>query len=270
MRVIVTRPEREAQAWVQALVQNGQEAVALPLIDINPMPDSSAVRAAWRQMDEYAALMFVSGAAVEHFFAAQASTGKSPELPGGLQTRFWGTGPGTAAALQRHGVDAARVDAPARDAGQFDSEALWDVVRARVKPGSQVLIVRGGDGAHDAAAPLAAAGAGFGRDWLAQRLGEAGVQVEFLLAYWRGAPVFSAAQLATTRQAADDGSVWLFTSAQAVANLLACLPLQSWAGARALVTHARIASAARSAGFGVVWESRPSVLDVVASIESNR
>ncbi len=270
MRVIVTRPEREARAWVQALGQSGLEALALPLIEIHAMPDTGAICAAWRQIGDYAALMFVSGAAVEHFFAAQASSGGGPDLPVGLQTRFWGTGPGTAAALQRHGVDAELVDAPARDAGQFDSEALWDVVEACVKPGDRVLIVRGGDGAEGPASPLATASAGFGRDWLAQRLGGAGARAEFLLAYWRGAPVFSATQLATARQAASDGSVWLFTSAQAIANLLACLPLQSWGGARALVTHARIASAARTAGFGVVWESRPSVTDVVASIESNR
>ena len=33
-RVIVTRPEREARAWVQALAGHGLDAVALPLIDI--------------------------------------------------------------------------------------------------------------------------------------------------------------------------------------------------------------------------------------------
>ena len=270
MRVIVTRPEREAQAWVQALAQRGVEALALPLIVIHPMPDTSALRSAWRQLGDYAALMFVSGAAVEHFFALEASSGYGGGLPGGLTTRFWGTGPGTAAALLRHGVDAALLDAPARDAGQFDSEALWDVVHARVQSGDRVLIVRGGDGAQDPVMPLAGAGSGFGRDWLAQRLVQAGARVEFLLAYWRAAPVFSAAQSAMAQHAASDGSVWLFTSAQAVANLGTCLPPRSWAGARALVTHARIASAARTAGFGVVWESRPSVSDLVASIESNR
>ena len=70
--------------------------------------------------------------------------------------------------------------------------------------------------------------------------------------------------------AANDGSIWLFTSALAVANLRACSPRQSWADASAIATHPRIADAARAAGFGGVWESRPGVSEVVASIESIR
>jgi uroporphyrinogen-III synthase len=46
------------------------------------------------------------------------------------------------------------------------------------------------------------------------------------------------------------------------------LPAQTWESARAVTTHPRIAKAARSAGFGVVWESRPTLDAVVASIES--
>lgn len=268
MRVIVTRPEREAHAWAQAMVQRGLEVSVLPLIDIHPTPDTSALCAAWRQLGDYVALMFVSAAAVEHFFTLRASCGVPGDIPGVLKARFWGTGPGTRAALLRQGVDPVRIDAPAHDGGQFDSEALWRVVQVQVRPGDRVLIVRGGDKPQDPAAAAGTAGAGFGRDWLAQRLIQAGAQVEFVLAYWRGAPVFNQLQRETARDAASDGSVWLFTSARAVANLLACLPGQRWAGARALATHARIANAARAAGFGVVWESRPSVSDVVASIES--
>jgi uroporphyrinogen-III synthase len=62
--------------------------------------------------------------------------------------------------------------------------------------------------------------------------------------------------------------VWLFSSSEAVANLRALLPDQSWQQARAVATHPRIAQAARDAGFAVVCESRPALADVVASIES--
>jgi uroporphyrinogen-III synthase len=70
------------------------------------------------------------------------------------------------------------------------------------------------------------------------------------------------------RQAATDGSVWLFSSAQALANLRRLLPGQDWSGARAVATHPRIAAAVRNAGFGVVCESRPVLAELVASIES--
>ena len=69
MRVIVTRPEGDAQRWVRDLVALGHEAVALPLIQIAPSPDAQAVIRAWQALDRYVAVMFVSGNAVQYFFA---------------------------------------------------------------------------------------------------------------------------------------------------------------------------------------------------------
>ncbi|MDQ3273162.1 MAG: uroporphyrinogen-III synthase, partial [Pseudomonadota bacterium] len=59
-------------------------------------------------------------------------------------------------------------------------------------------------------------------------------------------------------------SVWLFSSSEAVGHL----PPGDWSQGRALATHPRIAEAARAAGWGVVVESRPTLADIVASIES--
>ena len=66
------------------------------------------------------------------------------------------------------------------------------------------------------------------------------------------------------------GVAWLFSSSQAVAHLTELLPAQDWRSARAVATHPRIAQAARSAGFGVVCESRPSLDAVAAALESFR
>jgi uroporphyrinogen-III synthase len=60
----------------------------------------------------------------------------------------------------------------------------------------------------------------------------------------------------------------LFSSSEAIGNLVQAVPQQSWKQAKALATHPRIAQAARKAGFAVVCESRPTLADVVASIES--
>ena len=92
--------------------------------------------------------------------------------------------------------------------------------------------------------------------------------MEFLVAYRRCVPVLGARERSIAEQASRDGSIWLFTSSQAITNLSAGLPQLDWAKASALATHARIAAAARAAGFGVVRQSRPSIADVVASIES--
>ena len=65
-------------------------------------------------------------------------------------------------------------------------------------------------------------------------------------------------------EAATDGSVWLFSSSEAVGHL----PAADWSQARAVATHPRIAEAVRAAGWGVVVESRPALTDILASIES--
>lgn len=262
MRVIVTRPEPECSQWVGVLQGRGQDAVALPLIELGATSDDAPVTDCWRKLARYDAVMFVSGAAVQHFFSRRPAQPLPAHKGRAGAPRFWATGPGTVAALLRQGVDTASIDAPDAGNGQFDSEALWVVVGQRVQPGQHLLIVRGAD------ASVASAAQGAGRDWLATTLEQAGASVDFVVAYQRRAPCWSTAEVDLARAAAQDGSVWLFTSSQAIRHLAVCLAGQPWGAARALATHGRIAQAARDAGFGVVWESRPRIEDVVASIES--
>lgn len=263
MPIVVTRPEPECTQWVRSLAARGLTSLALPLVCIGPVRDATAVQRCWQQLGLFNAVMVVSGAAANHFFALRPAGASTP--PG---TRFWAPGPGTVAALVRQGVVLAQVDAPRADSGQFDSEALWRVVGPQVRPGWHVLIVRGGDDGGGEAPPDRVPSEGSGRDWLACRLEEGGARVERVMAYERTAPTWSDEQRARARAAATDGSVWLFTSSQAIGHLLAQLPEQRWQQACALATHPRIALAAREAGFGVVRESRPRLEDVVASIES--
>ncbi|WP_431097838.1 uroporphyrinogen-III synthase [Polaromonas aquatica] len=276
-RVIVTRPLHDAQHWVQQLREGGFAAEALPLIDIAPASDAEAARHAWRSLNSYVACMFVSGNAVEYFFKqkmvlAQAKTGQVAtktianndwSLPASL--RFMAPGPATVAALLAAGVPAAKIDAPAADAAQFDSEALWAVVGQRDWQGRRVLVVRGES--HEAG------GVSSGRDWIARQWQAAGAEVDFVGVYQRRAPVFTDAQVQRARAASTDGTVWLFSSSEAVANLTDAPALAGvdWRRARAVATHPRIEEAVRAAGWGVVVASRPALKDIrdtLASIES--
>ena len=263
-RVIVTRPARDATRWVHSLTQRGLPAEALPLIRIEALPVSSALQQTWRDIASFAALMFVSGNAAEAFFAsneASAHTGQAQtaiDFIANEGPRCMAPGPGTVAALRAAGIPDSRIDSPALDAGQFDSEALWSVVAGQPWQGRRVLIVRGqGAGAE-------MAGASNGRDWLARQLSAAGALPEFIAVYQRSAPLFTSQQRKTMAEAAVDGSVWLFSSSEAVGHL----PAGDWSRARAVATHPRIAEAVRAAGWGVVAESRPALDDIVASIES--
>ena len=260
MRVLVTRPSREAQSWLQALKAAGHESIAMPLIDIEAVADGQALSVAWQHISQYQAIMFVSANAVDFFFAARPQSVPLMFSQPGTLPRAWATGLGTSRALAIRGASAACIDTPKPDSLQFDSEALWAEVQGQVSAGRHFLIVRGDD--------AGALASGSGRDWLAQRIQEAGGAVDFAVAYCRQVPAFTQAQQDRVHSASTDGSVWLFSSSQAVANLANGFPRLSWAQARAVGTHPRIAQTARSHGFGVVCESRPTLTDVIASIES--
>lgn len=262
MRIIVTRPEREALAWTEQLQARGLNAVALPLIAIGPAPGND-LRQCWDTLHSFDAVMFVSSNAAQYFFESKQALAPVPWSQIAPKTRAWSPGPGTARTLLAAGVPPHVLDTPPPDAGQFDSEALWDVVHSQVRPGHRTLVVRGQEGDADATPH-----AGTGREWLARQLAAAGGSVDFTVAYTRHAPQFTPPQHQTALAAAGDGSVWLFSSSQAVQHLQQWLPGQSWQAARAIATHPRIAQAAEQAGFGVVRASRPTLDAVVASIES--
>ncbi|MBS0342293.1 MAG: uroporphyrinogen-III synthase [Proteobacteria bacterium] len=249
-RVLVTRPQREALRWALALRQRGIDAHALPLLAIEALADDGALRDMRTRAGGFDAWMFVSAAAVEHFFEQGV---QGPQGP-----RCWCTGPGTAGALRAAGVPEARIDVPAPGSGQFDSEALWQIVQPQVRPGFRVLFVRGAD----------AGGQPAGRDWLSRHVADAGARQETVATYRRVPPTWSDEARRVAEAAARDGSVWLFSSSQAIANLREALPAADWSGALAVATHPRIAQSASAAGFGRVRASSPELDALIASIES--
>ena len=157
---------------------------------------------------------------------------------------------------------------PAPTAQSLDSEALWLQVESQIQAGTRILIVRG-DKATESADGLAASSAkGQGRDWLAVQLQSRGAEVDYVVAYARRPPQWSAEQRAIVAQSLLGKDVWVWSSAEALGNLLAAFPGQTWAEAKAVATHARIAQAARLAGFGKVALARPGLAALCASIES--
>jgi uroporphyrinogen-III synthase len=244
----VTRPAAQAAVWVDRLRATGIDAEALPLIAIVPVADRDQLTAAWTGLSARRLVVFVSSNAVVHFFAA-----RSPGLawPAGVVAAA--PGPGTADALRESGVPQAAIVAPASDAQQLDSESLWARLQGRDWRGASVLIVSGEGG----------------RDWLAERLRQAGATVESLPAYRREAPVFAGdSALCLTQALADAAVVWLFSSAEAIANLERAAGAGRFARSRAVATHPRIAERARAAGFGRVVEAGPRFDAVVACIQS--
>ena len=265
--VVVTRPQPEAHAWVAALRDRGWPAILLPLLAVTPPADArerealNQARAGWWRFD---ALMFVSGAAVQHFFGdGRLATPSEP-----AHTRFWAPGPGTAKALAKAltlaGLAADRIDSPPPDAPQFDSEHLWPVVSGQMGPGRRLLLVRGRS-AEAQAGELP----GSGREWLLRQCQAAGAEVSACVAYERRVCPLDASPRAPWREAVPQGAVWLFSSSESLGALAPLGASADWSRCAALVTHPRIGQAAQALGFGRVVETRPALDDVLRTLESN-
>lgn len=246
--VIVTRPAPEVHAWVNQLEAHGRSALALPLIGIGPPPDIPSMVLQQAQASGYDALMFVSPQAVRYFADARWIKASG---------RCWAPGPGTAQALIGQGVDAQRIDQPDQASAQFDSEALWSVVANQIHPGHRLLLVRGlsPDG-HE------------GRDWLKHQCEARGGQVDACTAYQRMAPAWDSEQARFVQQFLQDGSIWLFSSSEALTHLAQRLPDHDFSRVRALVTHPKIDRSARSLGFREIITTRPAFTDVLAGLQA--
>lgn len=241
-RLIVTRPQPQAAAWVAQLEAAGLSAAALPLLRIEPAADAAAVDHAWRSLPGLAAVVFVSPNAVTRFFAARPA---GLVWPDGLLAAS--PGPGSDDALAAAGIAAAQRVRPRDGAAQFDSEALWAELSDRDWTGRQVLIVRGNGG----------------RDWLARTLARAGAQVQLLQAYRRCPPIWDPAQELVLAQAKErpEQHLWLLSSGEGLDHLPPADRSRWWA----LASHPRIAERARSLGWGQVHETRADVADVIAA-----
>jgi len=231
MRIIVTRPQAQADALVAELRMAAVDAAALPLIDIAPVADAQPLREAWRSLDTRALAMFVSANAVQHFMRLQPASATWPP-----RLLAASTGPGTSAALRQAGVPLQLLVEPGGEV--FDSEALWQRLRERDWQGRRVLVVRGEGG----------------RDWLAEQLRERGATVDFVAAYRRCPPQLDAAARSVLQAALAQPQqhLWAISSSQALEHLVRLAPQADWRAAAAVAPHPRIVSALQRLGFGQV------------------
>jgi uroporphyrinogen-III synthase len=248
--LVVTRPEPEASAWVAQLNAWGVPALSLPLLVTRSA--SAHAQAAWqaalRSLADLApseqpqAWMAVSAPAVRFAHAAAGALWQ-PDAWSASGIAAWATGPGTRAAWCSVGWPASHVYAPAADAPQFDSEALWDVVQAHVRQQSRrrpVWLLRGADGT----------GQPQGRDWLQQQLHGLGVAVVNWPLYERMGCDWTVEADKCVEQALAAQAVWCISSSQALEHLLLHLPPDGAARTRLrlLVTHPRMAERAAQLG----------------------
>lgn len=245
--VVITRPAGQSQALAAQLETHGLRTFEFPLITIEPVRDDAPLREALGALDRYALVVFVSPNAVDRAFACYSAI--SSIWPHALPVAV--VGPASVAALARHGVAAPahRVISPAgaadEEPARFDSESLYTALEKTLGEDAfadkRVLIVRG-DG---------------GREWLADRLREAGAEVEAVPAYRRVVPEPPIGAWETVHALLEGAPhAWLVTSSEGVRNLDELAREHLTAGeivelrhAPLVAPHARIGETARGLGF---------------------
>lgn len=221
--VLVTRPAERADGLVERIAAAGGRPLRLPAIAIEPLTIEQPPQP-WT----YAAVLFVSPAAVDHGIRALALAPR--EVP-----PLGAVGPTTAQALEQAGF---RVDIGPGDSGDSDGLlACAALARERIA-GRHVLIVRGEGG----------------RERLATGLVERGAQVDYAEVYRRARPSrYDPEAVATC-------DIVTATSGEGLDNLLALVTEAERARLLTLplaASAARIADLARERGFSGPIESAP-------------
>ena len=241
--VVITRPLAQARPLAARVAALGREVELLPLLDIAPLPQPTALLAALARLDQYKLVAFVSPNAIDAAFA------HLDHWPAGVTLAVLGEG--SRAALAAHGITPERhhIVSP-RDAAHSDSEHLLQTLDLAALAGQPVLIIRGESG----------------RELIADGLRAAGARVEVVPAYRRAVPPLTPALAATLQRLLARQNDWIVTSSEALrglCRLLAELDSRADAGAPAppqrfvvsmqqqhlIVPHARIADTARDLGF---------------------
>ncbi len=155
MRVAVTRPREQADDLCQMLTAAGALPLAVPMIRTVPLESTVALDAAIDRLSSYRWIVFASANAVEFFMKRlRAIRPETPWLAGAPLTAA--VGPGTAAALSRHGLRADLV--PTIHSGATLAQAILQTAPEGLA-GARLLLPRALDGREEAAAFLRQHGA---------------------------------------------------------------------------------------------------------------
>ena len=136
LKVLVTRPARQADSLCQLLAGHGASVLRFPLLEIHEAEDPAWLDFCLAHLQDYDWAIFISVNAVQHALPAILARRDWPAA-----TRIAAIGKSSAAALQSLGL---KVDACPRD--QYDSEALLKLKEMQQVAGLQLVIFRGNGG----------------------------------------------------------------------------------------------------------------------------
>ncbi len=158
-RVLVTRTRQQASALSALLASRGAVPVELPVIAVEPLDSAASLDKALADISAYQWLVFTSANGVGLFFDRLTARGLDARALGGVRLAV--IGPGTARALQEHGIKADFMPE------SYVAEALAAGLAPMLASGDRVLLPR----------------AEGGRSVLIEELQKAGTSVDEVLLY---------------------------------------------------------------------------------------
>lgn len=233
-KVIVTRPDRQAQILCDALCADGFTAVAFPMLEIVALEDRAEIEKVWRNLQRFSLVVFVSPNAVDAFFDKQSRVWPQDTVASAVGFS------GAKAIRQYLNGQSVEILAPG-PSDRMDSEALLALIDVARFKGRKVLLVRGQSG----------------RELLPEQLTARGMELETLVAYRRLPPVFDAERAKLLVSLLSEQNDWIITSSESLRFLISfaerlgedrafVAKLQSQ---RLFVPHVRIAETAKQLGF---------------------
>ena len=196
VRVLVTRPQHQAENLCRLIEEQGGITVRFPTLAIVGCDNLRAIRDTFTHLDDFQWLIFISANAVN--FALKANDGK---IPHSKVRQIAAIGKATANALAIAGVP---VDLHPEQ--PYNSEALLAMPHLQEVQGQKILIVRGEGG----------------REELASTLHHRGADVHYLNVYKRTIPIISNTTIVNLLEQ-NKLDVITVTSAEILQNLLIML-----------------------------------------------
>ncbi len=233
IKVLITRPQQQAQALTDLIRQAGGEPVVFPALAIHALPVGAGLQTTLDKLSRYHLIIFISPNAVRHLRLLLQQP-----LPASLKAACVGAG----TTRTFHETFARWPDL--QPEGHFDSEALLELEALKTVAGKPILIVRGEGG----------------RELLADTLRQRGANVDYAEVYRRDCPPLRPAEQKAIIAAGID--VISITSGEALRNLTRLFQADAdWLLDRPLVVvNNRLVELARQLGFkwGAVAASQAS------------
>ncbi len=197
-RIVVTRARAQASALTERLEQLGATVREVPAIAIEAPDSYEPLDNAIAGLAEYQWLIFTSVNGVDAFFGRLQAAGKDARALYG--TKVVAIGAETAVRLERQGIT------PDVVPFEFRAEGIWEALAPQVAPGQKVLLPR----------------AAVARDFLPNKLREAGLHVDVVSAYQTVIDTSCGEEL-NAALAVGAVDMVTFTSSSTVTNFLSLL-----------------------------------------------